>query len=231
MQIFAGPKIEEIVIHDLRSPLNVIGLALKMLEGQSLPQTRELIDDLGLIRKSAGELERMLLCLVEASRMPRTRSSLAAESFDPRQMLAEVLETYRIKSPAVLMELIVEESAPEEVSLDYERARTAIRFTLENACPASGGKPIIVKISGGLDRCVIRFETHAPTRDPSLVNPIKPDRFERILGSQGERRGLDLAIASEISALFGGSARLEALPGRGIAAILDWPVRLAVEES
>lgn len=231
MQIFAGPRIEEIVIHDLRSPLNVIGLALKMLERQSLPHTRELIEDLGLIRKSAGELERMLLCLVEASRMPSTRSTLAVETFDPRRMIAEILETHRSKPGAVPVELVLDETAPTEVSLDYERAKIAVGFTLDNACLSAGGKPVIVRLSGAPECCILRFETQSPSRDSTLSNGLKPDRFERILGSHGERRGLDLAIALEISTLFGGSARLETIAGVGTAAVLDWPVRLADDES
>ena len=55
----------------------------------------------------------------------------------------------------------------------------------------------------------------------------RPDQFERLAGSAAERRGLDLAIASRISELFGGSARLVAEPERRTAVVLDWPSRLA----
>jgi hypothetical protein len=56
--------------------------------------------------------------------------------------------------------------------------------------------------------------------------PLSPTGFVRLCGSAAERRGMDLAITAKVTESFGGSARLDAEPGRRTTLVIDWPARL-----
>jgi len=226
MGIFSNSRYQEVVIHDLRTPLNVISLALRMIDEVASQKDPDLAEDLGLIRANAAELERMLVYLVDFSRLPEGRSGLAVERFDPRRMVDEVVEEYRSRPGASAVEMEVAE-APPVVALDPMKARMAAQKALSNAAAASNGKPIRVRLAGGPDRCLLSFEVAVPPRDSVQSHTIDPEDFERLLGTPAERRGLDLAIVAKISALFDGTARLEVRPGQGTAVILDWPATIA----
>ena len=225
MEIFATKRFLEVVVHDLRTPLNVITLAFRMLNPAALARSPELAEDLAMIRSNAFELERMLTYLVEMSRLPDSTRALSLERFDPSQVVEDVVDEHRVR-PGVSAVEVDFAAAPAEVYLDLARARMAIQKALDNASAASAGRPVRIRWGGALGRCSIRFEVAEPPRSSVRTHAIEPEQFERILGTVGERRGLDLAIASRISTLFGGEARLEATPGEGTAVVLDWPVSL-----
>jgi signal transduction histidine kinase len=225
MGIFSNARYQEVVIHDLRTPLNVISLALRMIDEVASQKDPDLLEDLGLIRANTAELERMLTYLVDFSRLPETPDGLAPERFDPRRMLDEVVEEYRTRLNASEVEMDVD-GAPGVVLLDQARARMAAQKALTNTAAAASGKPIRVTLTGGPDRCVFTFESAVPPRDSVQSHEIDPEDFERLLGTPAERRGLDLAIVAKVSTMFGGSSRLEARPGQGTAVILDWPAAM-----
>jgi len=226
MGIFSTPRYQEVVIHDLRTPLNVISLALRMIDEVASQKDPDLVEDLGLIRANAAELERMLTYLVDFSRLPESPEGLAPERFDPRRMIDEVIEEFRARPNAPQVDVNTD-GAPGVVLLDQARARMAAQKALTNTVAAASGKPIRVTLSGGPDRCVFTFESAVPPRASVRSHEIDPEEFERLLGTPAERRGLDLAIVAKVSTMFGGSSRLEARPGQGTAVILDWPATMA----
>jgi len=231
MQIFASPRIEEVVVHDLRTPLNVISLVLKMVERHPLAQRQELADDLGMIRNSVADLDRMLGCLVQTSRIPKDTSGLSLERFDPKSLINEVLAEHLAKPKATKVELIVADEVPEKVFHDYQVAKLALQLALANSCAASNEKPVSVRLTGEKNRCIWRFEVGVPPRETVQSHDLAANTFERIVGNPGERRGLDLAILAQVTALFGGTARLEAIPGQNSVVILDWPAEISIENS
>lgn len=226
MAIFSNSRYQEVVVHDLRTPLNVISLALRMLDESPVAKDTESAEDLGMIRANALELERMLVHLVDFSRLPERRDGLALDRFDPRRLLEEVAAELRPARGVGPVELDLA-SGPAEVTLDPLRARMAYQKALLNAAAASMGAPIRIRLDGAPGRCVATFRLDVPPRDSVRSHEIDALHFERLLGTTAERRGLDLAITARVSTLFGGSARLEATPGQGTAVILDWPARLA----
>jgi signal transduction histidine kinase len=103
----------------------------------------------------------------------------------------------------------------------------ALQHALSNAVTAAGESPVRIELGPDEDRVRIAFVVDRPP--PATVQPIalRPDLYERLAGSAAERRGLDLAIAARISELFGGSARLDVVPGQSSTIVLDWPARLS----
>jgi two-component system, sensor histidine kinase RegB len=225
MEIFANDRFQEVIIHDLRTPLNVIKLAMRMIDDSGNAGSADSAEDFAMIRSGEAEMERMLTYLVDVTRLPTHRSELFPQRFDPRRLIDEAIVRHHSTVNSARVEVVADGSV-REVELDYARAKMAAETTLANVVAASGGKPVRIRLTGGPDRCILAFESDVPPRATAFSHEIVPGDFQRILGTPGERRGLDLAIASKVSTLFGGTARLEASPGRGTAVILDWPASL-----
>jgi signal transduction histidine kinase len=216
-----------LVVHDLRTPLNVVGLSLRMIEMALPAHDRELDEDLRCVQDNFRLIDQMLSQLCDYYRLFEDESPVAATAFSPRRLVEELVEargSRPAESPGV--EVVADEACPREVELDPVRARMAIEYALGNALASADGSRVRVALGGGSDRWVTAVEIDRPP--PRSVQPVelRPDVFERLCGTAAERRGMDLAIAARISEQFGGAARLDVLPGRGTRVVLDWPARM-----
>lgn len=226
-------KFSALVVHDLRTPLNVIGLSLRMIE-QVLPRDdQEVEEDLRFIDENFRQIERMLCQLSDYARLFDRGLQLSVSEFDPRRLVDELLED-RMSRPGVKpspVQLDVQKSCPPEATLDQRRARMAIEYALNNANAAAQEEPIRLILRGEPQRWIIEVAVDRPP--PSSVSSLelRPQVFERLCGSAAERRGMELAIAARVSELFGGTARLDAVVGQGTTLILDWPARIASPSS
>jgi len=220
-----------LMVHDLRTPLNVIGLSLRMID-QAIPRgDPDLEEDLRFVEENFKQIERMLAQLSDYYRLYEPELRLSDTEFSPKRLLDELLETRSFKagSKAGPTRADVQESCPEAVALDPIRARTAIEYALANAISAAGGEPVRVLLRGEEPgRLVVEIRLDQPPPGSVQSQVLSPQRFERLCGSAAERRGMELAIAARVSEMFGGSARLEAEEGKGTAIILDWPTRLSL---
>ena len=217
-----------LVIHDLRTPLNVIGLSLRMIS-QAVPKgDSELEEDLRFVEENFRQIERMLSQLGDYYRLFESAGPLGPTEFNPRRLVDELLEARTIKpgGRAGAVQLQIEPSCPEEVALDPARARLALHYALVNATAAAQGGPIVMTMYGGPQRWVIEFTLDSPPPNSVHSTILHPTVFERLCGSAAERRGMDLAIAAKVSESFGGTGRLIVKPGRGTTLVFDWPVRL-----
>lgn len=222
------PRFFPLIVHDLRTPLNVVGLSLRMID-QALPRGNpDLEEDLRFVEESFKQIERMLAQLSDYYRLYEPDAPpVESTEFSPERLLSEVVESRNLKAggKAVPIHVEVHQSCPPEAQLDPRWAKQAIQYALGNAVAASKVEGVHVTLHGGPDRWVTEFSVKQPP--PSTVTSVtlRPDLFERLCGTASERRGMDLAIAARISELFGGAARLEVDESRGSTIILDWPVR------
>jgi signal transduction histidine kinase len=225
----ADARFFALVVHDLRTPLNVIGLSLRMI-GQAVPKgDPDLDEDLRFIDENFKQIERMLTQLSDYCRLFEGEAAPATAAFSPRRLITELIEARAVRPDAkpVPVRVDIVDSCPDEAELDPQRARTAIQYALANAVAAAGDGSVTVTSRGEPGRWVTEIAVDRPS--PASVKPLtlRADRFERLCGTAAERRGMDLAIAARVSEMFGGSARLDVHPDRGTAVVLDWPARLA----
>ena len=218
-----------LVVHDLRTPLNVIGLSLRMIS-QAIPKgDADLDEDLRFVEENFKQIERMLTQLSEYYRLFESEGPMTPTEFNPRRLVEELLEYLATKTGAKRCPVVIDagSSCPAEVALDPLRARLAIQYALVNATAACNGGPIRLTMRGGPDRWVteVAIDHPAPASVQSVA--LSPRSFERLCGFPAERRGMDLAIAARVSELFGGSARLDVVENKGSTVVLDWPARFA----
>ena len=223
------PRFLALTVHDLRTPLNVIGLTIRTI-GQSVPvKSPEFEEDLLFLHENAKQIERMLAQVGDFCRLLESESPPTGVAFDFARLLADFVEERAGRAGAASgppVSIDLGGPGPREVSLDPNRTKMALQHALANAVEAAGKAPVRIEVGGDPGRLRIGFVVDKPP--PSTVKSItlKPDLYERLSGSAAERRGLDLAIAARISELFGGTARLEVDPGQRSTIVLDWPARI-----
>ena len=216
-----------LVVHDLRTPLNVIGLTIRAI-GQSNPTNNpEFEEDLTFLQENAKQIERMLAQLGDFSRLIESERATAPVEFEARRFLADFLEEKQAKRDSEFKGVRLEfaPDSPVEVSLDATKARLALGHALANAVAAAGEAPVKIRSKGPEGSWTIEFVVDKAPPPTTTPVQLRSHVFERLLGSAAERRGLDLAIASRVSELFGGSARLEVEPGVRSVVALEWPAR------
>lgn len=217
-----------LVVHDLRTPLNVIGLSLRMI-GQSIPKgDPDLEEDLRFVEENFRQIERMLTKLSDFFRLFEHQWPIQPTPFSPRRLVEEVLYKRETKTgpKGGRVEVEVDPTCPAEVTLDPGKASLALQYVLANATAAAKGESVRLKMHGGADRWVVEVVVDQPAPDSVRSVDLSPRDFERLCGVAAERRGMDLAIAAKVCELFGGSARLRVDPGERTAVVIDWPTRL-----
>jgi signal transduction histidine kinase len=214
-----------LLVHDLRTPLNVVGLSLRMIDQAISKRCPDVKEDLRFVEENFKQMERMLAQLSDYYRLFETELVLDDAEFSPRRMLDELLESRkaRVGAKTAPARADIHQSCPESVVLDPIRARSAIEYALVNASAAAAGGPVRVVLRGAADRWITEVRLDQPPPSSVRSHDLHPQRFERLCGTAAERRGMELAIAARVTHLFGGSARLDVEDGKGTAIILDWP--------
>ena len=226
-----GPRLIALIAHDLRNPLNVIKLSLAMIARVIPKNDPEMNEDFRYVEENFRQLEGMLNLLADYYKLFEREWPVLAIEFAPRRFLQEVIESMPrsagVKPSAVSVEL--SPSSPVEVKLDPRLARLAFEYVLVNAAVAANGGPIRIIPRGGPDRWVTEIVVDAPPGFSVKSETLSVDGFERLCGAAAERTGMDLAIATKVSQIFGGSARIEAEEGLRTVVVLDWPARYAAK--
>ncbi len=220
-----------LIVHDLRTPLNVIGLTIRAITQTMPDRSPEFDEDLLFLRENSAQIEKMLSQLGDFCRLIEGESRISAYEFDPRRFLADFVEAQRSKAGAgsAPVKLELGEGSPVEVCLDQNRVKLALQHALGNAINAAGKTPVRIRSTGTSDRWTVELIVDKPPPPNVVSRTLRADLFERLAGSPAERRGLDLAIAAHVSDLFGGTARLAVEPDQRTSIVLEWPQRLEIE--
>lgn len=228
-------RILPIIVHDLRTPLNVISLSLRMIEQLLNSQVQDLSEDVEIVQANVVQIDEFLATLGDYSRVLEDPPASNSFAFDPGRLVAEEVE-YRIEQAGQKKKASIQirdrSRAPKEVFLDEPRARLAVRYAVTNALASSNGAPVQVDVEGSPNRwrTWITIETPPPSHLVETVT-LRHDLFERLKGNSSSRLGLELAIVALISEQFGGSARLDISPGQDTSILLDWPLEIAAKNS
>lgn len=214
------PRFLEFLVHDLRTPLNVMRLSLRLLAKAGKKDDPETTDDLEMIEQNVKKIETMLSTLCDYLRLFDPTAPTHRLEVSPSWLLEECLDGRSSREGRV----ILEEASPDpgRVTLDLALARLALTHALANAVGASNGTPVRVRLKGEDGLCRIEIAVQQPP-PPTVKSGTLSTEFERFLSNPRERRGLDLAIVAKICERFAGSARLEVQEGGGSLLVLDWP--------
>ncbi len=201
--------------HEVRSPMNAIGLAAQRLE-RKLPDNTELQQIAGRIRAEIDRLEGVLRGFLElASPVSDHRSET-----DLAEVAREVLKV--LSDEAADRDILLDEvvgSAPTKT--DRESVHRAVVNLVRNAIQASppnGRVAVQAEMRDGQARLRIRDEGEG--LDPTLDGRF----FDPFVTSRNTGTGLGLALVRRVAEDLGGTVSLDNLQGGGAEAILSLPI-------
>ena len=214
------------IVHDIRNPLNVIGLTLRVIEQMPSPVKSELQEDLGFLRENTAQITRMLVLVSEFCRLREHQISLSPAPIEPARFLGDLLAERAGKATeqAYPARLDCDPSTPATVHLEPVRLRFLIQYALANAAGATD-RPLLVRLSGSGDRWRVTITVDRPPPSSVQGGPISSNVFERLMATEAERRSFELAIAAWLGEELGGSVRMEVNPGVSSTVVVDLPVR------
>jgi signal transduction histidine kinase len=212
------------VSHELRTPLATMAAALNVARRRRSGEAAEAALD--VLDAEVQRFTRLVVDLLEISRMEAGASELALASVSPAALVQEVLEsTGRDGIPVE-----VEPGAPTRVKLDRRRIGQVLTNLLENA-DAYGGGAVLVLVSGTPDTLLFAVDDCGP----GIPDEERTYVFERFArgGASGDApgTGLGLALVVEHLRLHQGAVWVEDAPGGGARFVVAVPRDLHDERS
>lgn len=219
-----------IVSHDLRTPLQSLGLGLDAVQMQieGTPVAPNVAGTLARMRRAVSSAGQLLGDLLDVSRIQNGALSVQMRSSDLAKIFAELAEQH---GPILAARgLALEVQAPEvpETICDAPRLSQALSNLLSNAAKHATRGPVVLRAVGTSDR--VRIEV--ADAGPGISSEVRDRLFDRLYQAApapGRRGGLGLGlfIAKGIAAAHGGDVGVVGEPGAGSTFFVELPRRPA----
>ncbi len=206
------------VSHELRTPLTALATAIEVVKSRKTDMPERAGMAVDLLGAQVDYFERLVLDLLEISRLDAGAEQTNAEEVDMMTFLTAF--TRSKEGPPVTPE----SDGPWEVVLDQRRAERIMSNLFENADRYGGGVTYL-----GLARSDDRFRITVDDEGPGITEPDRDRIFERFWRGAAARQragsgtGLGLSLVSEHARLLGGSIRLETAPSGGARFMVELP--------
>ena len=216
------------VSHELRSPLTTLTTAVELLHARRAELPAPAAESVDLLRVEVERFQRMVLDLLEISRMDAGEAEVALEEVRPEELVRQAVRAAAADPP---------DGPPQEVAVDDQVAglvvqadkRRLVRVVanlVDNAERHGGGLAGVSLIRAG-DHIRILVDDAGPGVPEAYRRRIF-ERFSRAPAAAGARRdgggvGLGLALAAEHVHLHGGEIWVEDRPGSGARFVVELP--------
>jgi signal transduction histidine kinase len=219
------------VSHELRTPMNaILGFTDALLAGVDGPLNDEQRESLGWVQRGGRDLLGLINELLDLSRIEAGRLVLSPQRFDPRQLVASVVEQHRpLAAQKGLVIDFRDAGAPPEVQLDAQRVRQIVINILGNAVKFTDHGRVEVAVGSEGDGLHISVSDTGAGIEPALQEAI----FEEFRQAADDvaGTGLGLAISRRLARAMDGDVTVESEPGRGSAFHLQLPLAWRPSES
>jgi signal transduction histidine kinase len=213
--------------HELRTPLTaVLGYTSLMQEGLAGPLTEEQRQTLGQVASSGERLLMLIDDLLELTALKRGDVHMAVESFDPRELVREVVSVTAGCPENVALRMEIPDGDATWMRSDRRKVLKILTNLLSNAYKFTPEGEICVSIDVRSD--VVRFGV----RDTGIgIAPESQqlvfEEFRQVDGSSKRAyggSGLGLALSRELARRLGGEIELHSVPNEGSAFVLELPL-------
>lgn len=209
------------IAHELRTPLTIIkGAAIDLHEGHAEPLRPQQQMLVGLVRRQAERVERLVTNLLDLARLQSGAVEAHPASMDPGEIVRRVVGDFARAAAdrAVLMELAVERP-PRRLSADPELFEQLVVNLVDNAIRFARTQ-IVVRVGGDDELLVLSVEDDgvgipAEKRELLFSRYGQLERRREVNGYKGT--GLGLAICKEIVTLHRGNIEAQSQTGKGTA--------------
>ena len=208
----AQDELLTIVSHDLRGPLNAIGLACEALSGElSADEHRRCVDAIG---RSSARCERLIKDLLAVAHLERGGLSLQAVPFDIRVLARHVCHDHEgaVADAGSTLDVSIPEQ-PAWIIGDRNRLQQVLANLIGNALVHARGAAIGVSVVVRGDEIVITVADDGPGIAPDVL-PLVFERYRAGSRHHGGA-GLGLAIVKGVVEAHRGTAVVTSRPGDG----------------
>jgi signal transduction histidine kinase len=223
-RLAAMGELASTVAHEVRNPLNAIGMSVQRLRREFSPadgapetpertEQRELLD---VLTAETTRINRIVQQFLEYARPPR----LAPRSVDLRALLAEVAAGAAsvAASRSVTLEARVERAG--QATVDPDQFRQALDNLLRNAFEASpAGSTVTLSAEPSGDDTIVSVEDRGPGIPPDLL----PRIFDLYFTTKADGTGVGLAVTHQIIEAHGALLEVDTALGRGTRMIIRLP--------
>ncbi len=207
------------VAHEVRNPLNTIGMALQRLarEVRVTPEDeagfRELLE---LSGGAADRVERVVGDFLELGKP----LDLDLRRHPAGPLVSETLAPLAMRARSESRNLVVECDCPGEVRVDRRRFQQVVANLVANALDAVGpGGTVRVFASCGDEGFRMTVEDDGPGMDAATLDRVQAP----FVTTKAHGTGLGLPLAKRLVEAHGGRLVLESAPGRGTRATVTLP--------
>jgi signal transduction histidine kinase len=215
-----------ITSHELRTPLaSVYGAAVTLRSRELAEDQRESL--LGVIYRESGRLARLVDQVLWASKLERTHGAPENASFDPIELVDDVVAAEHAHLPPTVSLTVAMDKAAPRVAADGEKVKQVLVNLIDNAVKYSTDKGAVEVSLRTVDDCV-RFSV----RDDGLGIPLVEqqrifDKFHRLdpdmtRGVGGT--GLGLYICKQLVDQMNGRIWVASQEGEGSTFAFELPV-------
>jgi PAS domain S-box-containing protein len=201
-----------IVSHDLRGPINAIGLACDALASGLEPADHHVC--VSAIERAAARCERLIKDLLGVAHLESGRITLQLETFDVGNLVRRVARDHQSAAAAAasLLTLSVSDE-PQPIVADEDRLHQVLSNLIGNALVHARGAPVDVGVEARAEQVVITVTDQGP----GITEEDLPLVFERY--RQGARHhggaGLGLAIVKGLVLAHHGTVSVASRRGHG----------------
>jgi two-component system, OmpR family, sensor histidine kinase MtrB len=205
------------VSHELRTPLATMSAALNVARRRHSEEATAAA--LVVLDEELQRFTRLVLDLLEISRMEAGVASAEREMVDPAQLVRDVL----VSTQRTDVEVDVQPTAPARVTVDARRLSQVLTNLLDNADAYADGATTVV-VAGADASLLIAVDDSGPGIPPEERLYIF-ERFARGDGSESKPgTGLGLALVVEHVRLHGGRVWVDDSPAGGARFVIELPV-------
>ncbi|MBF0494281.1 MAG: HAMP domain-containing histidine kinase [Candidatus Omnitrophica bacterium] len=213
------------VSHEFKNPLTIIGeylsIVLDGVAGEVNPKQKEI---LGSCRKTVDRLNRLVMDLLDLSKIEAGKMELKREGIDIVQLIEEV--SADCATQISKKELLFRKDISYNVGFiwgDRDKLTIVVVNLLDNAIKYIQEKGVIVLRASGTENEVrVEISDNGPGIPPEYREKIF-DKFERINTEKQEGTGLGLPITKDIIGLHKGKIWVESELGKGSTFIFLLP--------
>ena len=222
--------------HEIRTPMTaIVGFADILLQG---PTESEALESAHIIQRNGEHLLSIINDILDLSKIEAGSQSVEYSICLPRQIVADVVGTMKVRADAKGLPLTIEYigKIPESVETDPVRLRQILVNIIGNAIKftEAGSVRVAVQCNAGSDgEALLRFDvidTGIGMSERELGRLFQP--FSQ-LDSSAHRKfggtGLGLAICKRLADMLGGNISVKSAPGQGSTFSVTVAVKLPGE--
>jgi signal transduction histidine kinase len=212
------------VSHELRTPMNaILGFTDALLAGVDGPLNTAQTESLGWVQRGGRDLLGLINQILDLSKIEAGKLTLDPQPFNPRQLVASVVEQHRPLADQKGIALAWQDvGGPAEVILDIQRVRQVLINLVGNALKFTSSGGVDVEIDTRGERLWVAVRDTGPGIEEAQHEAIFEEFRQTLDDVTGT--GLGLAISRRLARAMKGDVTVESVPGKGSVFGLQLPL-------